>query len=147
MLLSLLLLLFLLSRQFDSFRQFSRVCICNKLLCSSIGVMSGFFAIIPVQKFLIVLQVFFLHFYFISLFVDFFSLLICFCFALLLLFLFIRDEIPNSKQKETNLHFCHSNRFAVHKQNSWSEYNRKKNTQTHLLGLFVKIELMEHRVI
>lgn len=61
-----------------------------------------FFVIIPVRKFLIILQVFFRHFYhFISLFVSFLSsLLICFSFALLL-FLFIRDEnspIPNKRK-------------------------------------------------
>lgn len=145
----LLLLLFLLSRQFDSFRQFGCE-YCNTLLCSSIGVMSVFFVIIPVQKFLIILQVFFRHFYFISLFASFLSsLLICFCFCfVVVVFVYSRRRnSPRSKQKETNLHFCHSNHSAVHKQNSWFEYNREKNAQTNLLDLLMEIELMKHRVI
>lgn len=94
-----------------------------------------FFVIIPVQKFLIILQVFFRHFYFISLFASFLSsLLICFCFRFVIVFVHSRRNSPRSKQKETNLHFCHSNHFAVHKQNSWFEYNREKKCSDEFIG-------------
>lgn len=112
---------FLLSRQFDSFGRFV-VRVCNKLLCSSIGVMS-LFVIIPVQKFLITLHFVFFIFFFISLF-AFFPLLL----------IFFRDEIPLSNKRE-KFTFLSFKSLLLFISNNRLKSKKKKNTPTDVINL------------